>query len=103
MFCSVWVSIDPQRLQARPRGAEKKRMRRIAVLALLLLAALAPAAAHASTAAVEADALRVTAAPGEFNAVSVSAGPGTLLVADSGAPLAPGPGCSAVPGGLSCA
>jgi hypothetical protein len=77
-------------------------MRRIALLASLLLLALAPAAAQASTAAVETDALRITAAPGEFNAVSVSAGPGTLLVADSGAPLGPGPGCAAIPGGLSC-
>src|SRR4030095_3878110 len=46
-------------VQARPRGAEKKRMRRIALLALLPLLALAPAVAQASTAAVETDALRI--------------------------------------------
>ena len=44
---------------------------------------------------VSAGALRVTAAPGETNAVDI--GPG-LVVADSGAPLTLGPGC--VPQGL---
>jgi hypothetical protein len=64
-----------------------------ALIALLLLALAAPAA-RASTATVEAGALHITAAPGEYNDVSVAAAPGGLAVSDAGAPLTLGPGCT---------
>jgi hypothetical protein len=60
----------------------------------LTLVALAAPDAHAATASVDAGALRIAAAPGEFNAVSVSATPAGLLVTDSGAPLTLGAGCT---------
>jgi hypothetical protein len=80
---------------------------RLAALTSLFLALLAPAA-HAATASVEGDTLRVTAAPGETNALSVRlapvpALPGVVHAADAGAPLSPGAGCRPVIGGLECA
>jgi Ca2+-binding RTX toxin-like protein len=51
---------------------------------------LAPAA-HAASVEVSAGALRIAAAPGEYNAVTV--GPGGS-VADAGTPLTLGPGCA---------
>jgi len=54
-------------------------------------------AARAATASVEGDLLRVVAAPGEANQLSVGPAPTgvAVRVADLGAPLAAGPGCSA--------
>jgi hypothetical protein len=66
--------------------------RAIALLPILLL--LAPPA-QAATVEVSAGALRITAAPGEYNAITI--GPDGS-VADEAAPLTPGPGC--VPQGL---
>src|SRR5215211_7947482 len=63
------------------------RMRRSALLTSLLLFALAAPAAHASTATVEAGALRVTGGAGEYNAVGIATVPAGLTVTDDGAPL----------------
>jgi hypothetical protein len=64
-------------------------------LAGALLAA-APAAASAATVSVDAGVLRVVAASGEVNRVTISPGvaPGSLDVSDVGTPPAPGPGCA---------
>jgi hypothetical protein len=69
-------------------------VRRAAALLPLLL--LFPSAAHAATVSVEAGALRVAAAPGEYNAIEVYPTPSGLDVSDSGAPLTAGAGCIAV-------
>jgi hypothetical protein len=69
-------------------------VRSAAALTSLLLLALAAPAAHAATATVEAGALRITAASGEYNAVTVAAVPGGLSVTDAGAPLILGAGCT---------
>ncbi|HMJ96378.1 MAG TPA: hypothetical protein VK486_11025 [Thermoleophilaceae bacterium] len=68
---------------------------RALVAAAVALLAVAPAA-HAATASVEGDLLRVVAAPGEANALSVAPGLTTssVVVTDSGAPLLAGPGCT---------
>jgi RTX calcium-binding nonapeptide repeat (4 copies) len=68
----------------------------IALSALLL--ALAPSAAQAATASVEAGALRIAAAPGEYNAIDVGPAVGGLVVSDTGAPVTLGAGC--VPQGI---
>jgi hypothetical protein len=63
----------------------------------LLSLALVPATAHAATVRETAGQLRVTAAPGETNAVDVAPTPDGLwlLVTDGGAsPVAQGPGCA---------
>jgi hypothetical protein len=66
-------------------------MRLALALPLLLLFA---APAQAATVEVSAGALRITANPGETNAIDI--GPGlAVAVADSGAPLTLGPGCVA--------
>jgi hypothetical protein len=67
-------------------------MRRLVLIPLLLL--FAPAA-NAATATVDTGALRITAAPGEYNTIAISATPGGLAVSDDGAPLTLGPGCAA--------
>jgi RTX calcium-binding nonapeptide repeat (4 copies) len=79
------------------------------VVPLLLAAALCFApAAHAATASVEGDALRVTAGRGEANGLAVftDLGSGALIVSDRGAPdaLTAGPGCSDTRsfGSISC-
>ena len=52
---------------------------------------------------VEGSILRVTAAPGEANQVSVSAGaPTSFTATDAGAPLSAGPGCSPTDAGVTC-
>jgi Ca2+-binding RTX toxin-like protein len=68
-------------------------VRRSLVTSLLLLA-LAPATAQAATIAVEGDALRITANPGEYNAITVAVAGPALVVTDAGTPLAYGPGCT---------
>ena len=63
-------------------------------------------AAHAATVSVEGDALRVVAAPGEANQLTVAASLTDLsfTVTDWGAPLSAGPGCAvAEDGAASCA
>jgi hypothetical protein len=65
-----------------------------AILSSLLLAP----AAHAATAEVSTGALRITAAPGEYNAITVAPSATALAVTDAGAPLTAGPGC--VPEGI---
>jgi hypothetical protein len=65
-----------------------------------------PLAAHAATASVEGDVLRVVAAAGEANQLAVVARPTdfSFTVTDWGAPLAVGPGCtSAADGSADCA
>jgi Ca2+-binding RTX toxin-like protein len=70
-----------------PITADDTRVRlALALTSLLLLAA----PAQAATVEVSAGALRITAQPGETNAIDI--GPGAT-VADSGAPLTLGPGC----------
>jgi len=64
-----------------------------------------PSAAQAATASVEGDLLRVLGAPGEVNTLTVAAGltDASMIVADSGAPLSVGPGCTlAADGSASC-
>ena len=59
---------------------------RLAAIPLLLLFAAAPA--QAATVELSSGTLRVTAAPGETNAIEIAATPGGLQVSDGGAPLA---------------
>lgn len=75
-------------------------MRRAAALLPWLLL-FVPVTAHAATVEVSAGALRITASPGEYNAIDIAPGAGALLVADSGAPLVPGSGC--LPQGIEIA
>jgi hypothetical protein len=70
---------------------------RFACAALLLLAALT-APAHAATVSVEGSTLRVLAAPGEVNELTID--PST--VTDLGAPLTAGPGCTPAPNAATC-
>jgi hypothetical protein len=87
-------------------------------LALLALAALVTLAspAGAATVTVEGSSLRIAAAPGEANQLTVAAGiaadpaaagagaaAGAFTVTDAGAPLTPGPGCSPADIGVTCA
>ena len=54
---------------------------------------------------VEGDVLRVLAAPGEANALTVAAGltAASMIVTDPGAPLSAGPGCTVgADGSASC-
>jgi hypothetical protein len=71
---------------------------RASALTLLAFAALA-APAGAATVSVEGSTLRVLAAPGEANRLSIH----SPTVTDLGAPLTPGPGCTAATGGATCA
>src|SRR5215213_7363977 len=64
--------------------------RAIALLPFLLL--FAPQA-HAATAEVTAGALRITATPGEYNAITVAPSATGLAISDAGAPLTAGHGC----------
>jgi hypothetical protein len=82
------------RHENRPNADELRVRRRIALTSLLLFALAAPTA-HAATATVEAGALRITTAPGEYNTIAISVVPGGLAVTDDGAPLTLGPGCAA--------
>ena len=59
---------------------------RLAAIPLLLLFAAAPA--QAATVELSSGTLRVTAAPGETNAIEIAPTPGGLQVSDGGAPLA---------------
>ena len=68
-------------------------MRLAAALTSLLLFALAPATAHAASAAIDRGTLRITATPGEYNAVTVAPSGTALTVTDTGAPLTLGLGC----------
>jgi hypothetical protein len=72
---------------------------RRAAIALLPLALLLAPAAHAATAEVTQGALRITAAPGETNALSVAPG---LTVTDTAAPLTLGAGCLPQASGALC-
>jgi hypothetical protein len=66
-----------------------------AALTSLLLFALAPTTALAATVAVENEALRITATPGEHNAIAVApSATGALAISDAGAPLTYGSGCA---------
>jgi Ca2+-binding RTX toxin-like protein len=67
---------------------------RLAALPLLLLFAAAPA--QAATVELSSGTLRVTAAPGETNAIGISDTPDGLSVTDAGAPLALVPGASRI-------
>jgi RTX calcium-binding nonapeptide repeat (4 copies) len=75
-------------------------VRRTLLLTFLLLSA--PATAHAATASIEGGALRLIAAPGEYNALSVAPAGAGLSVTDSAYPVAAGPGCTAQGTGLMC-
>jgi hypothetical protein len=70
---------------------------RAPALTLLALAALA-APAHAATASVEGSTLRVLAAPGEVNELTI----GASTVTDLGSPVTAGPGCAPAPNGATC-
>jgi hypothetical protein len=88
----------PKRAQSDKRGqaargaADDEEVRRTLLLTSLLL--FAPAAAQAATVGVQGDALRIVAAPGERNAISVAPAGTGLAIADAGAPLTAGPGCT---------
>jgi hypothetical protein len=61
--------------------------------------------AQAATVSVEGDLLRVLAAPGEANQLTIapSSSEPSVVVTDLGAPLVPGPGCTTAPdGSASC-
>jgi hypothetical protein len=88
-------------------------MLRLATLSVLAALAL-PAAAHAATVTAtyeyipgyrgsgnEQGTVTIVAAPGERNAITISADRG-LDVADAGAPLTAGPGCAATATGVTC-
>src|SRR5207253_828737 len=84
------------------------RVRRVLALTLAVSFLLAPSAARAASVSVDGDVLRVTAAPGEYNAMSVlpaapPAAPGTLTVTDVGVAPTPGPGCAVAVGSSSLA
>jgi hypothetical protein len=84
------------------RGSVAPRAARLLALALLASIAL-PAPARAAFASVDSSFLRVAAAPGEANALTVSAaGPTALTVVDTGAPLNAGQGCSPADVGVTC-
>src|SRR4029077_11600094 len=90
----------PSRLRDRPgwqrgRAVDLGRSRAPA-LTLLAFAALA-APASAASVSVEGRTLRVTAAAGEANALTISGS----TVTDTGAPLTAGPGCAPAPGGAT--
>lgn len=70
---------------------------RAPALTLLAFAALA-APAGAATVSVEDSTLRVLAAPGEVNRLTV----GASSVTDPASPVTAGQGCSPVPGGVTC-
>ena len=67
---------------------------RSALLACVLLA-VAPTAASAADVSISGATLSFAAADGENNAVTVSLAAGTYTLADAGAPVTPGAGCSA--------
>jgi hypothetical protein len=79
-------------------GKSCKTLEARGVVAFLSLLLFAPAA-HAATVEVTTGALRITAGPAEYNAVTVSA-PG--IVTDTGAPLTLGPGCLPQATGALC-
>jgi hypothetical protein len=63
--------------------------------------------AGAATVSVDGSSLRITAAPGEANQLTIAADPAgapttSLTVTDTGAPLTLGPGCSATDIGVKC-
>jgi hypothetical protein len=75
-----------------------------AALALAAAGAIAPPAS-AATASMEGSVLRIAAAPGEANALSLTSESSTSVhVVDTGTPLTPGPGCARTEeAGLTCA
>ena len=97
--------------------AEGMTLPRPGVAVLTLCAALGilltlPLTADGATVAVEGNILRVTAAPGEANELTIAAAPAdpapvdsaapTFAVHDAGAALVPGPGCSPSDIGVTC-
>jgi RTX calcium-binding nonapeptide repeat (4 copies) len=68
----------------------------LALLAALIALLTLPLAARAATVSVEGGVLRVAAAPGEENGLTVISDPAaaTFVVSDWGAPLTPGAGCT---------
>ena len=76
-------------------------MRGATAALVLVLALAAPAAA--STVSVEGSDVRIAAAPGEANRLSVTGGVAMpVVVRDAGAALTPGPGCSQAGFGVTC-
>ena len=70
---------------------------------MLLFVVALPATAQAATVSVDGDALRLAAAAGETNRVTVTPGaPGTLAIVDTGAPLSAAGGCVAEDGLVVC-
>jgi hypothetical protein len=85
----------------------RARTRAAAVTAVTLstLAALVALAspARAATATVDGSFLRIAAAPGEANQLSVAADPsGSFVITDAGAPLTAGSGCTQSDVGVTC-
>ena len=82
---------------------------RAALLAAVCIVLGAAPAAHAATASVEGDVVRVVAAPGEANQLTLtsdltlSGGLAGVAVYDAGAPIVPGPGCTPADFGVTCA
>jgi hypothetical protein len=92
---------------------------RTALAAAAGLLALAGGPAHAASVSVEGAALRIAAAPGEANQLTITspaptapasaaptqttpAAPASFAVTDAGAPLAPGAGCAPADIGVTC-
>jgi hypothetical protein len=74
-----------------------------AALGALIACLAIPLPAMAATTSVEAGVLRISAAPGETNVLTVSAASTTsFTITDAGAPLAPGPGCAQTDVGVTC-
>jgi hypothetical protein len=88
---------------ALTRG-DRARIRPIALIGATLAAFVTFASpAGAATVAVDGSLLRIAAAAGESNQLSVTADPsGSLVVTDAGAPLTAGPGCTQTDTGVTC-
>jgi hypothetical protein len=72
-------------------------------LVVLIASLVLPLPASAATTSVEGSVLHVSAAPGEANVLTIGAGSATsFAIADTGAPLTPGPGCAPADIGVTC-
>jgi hypothetical protein len=75
---------------------------RAGLAALIALLAF-PLPVQAATVSVDGSFLRIAAAPGEANALTVSAAaPAAFTVTDTGAPVSAGPGCAPTDVGVTC-
>jgi hypothetical protein len=87
----------PALTTGRRADAKERPSRRLLPFAAVFVLFALPSHAGAATVGVDGSVVRLVAAPGELNRVSVApaADPALLLIADGGAPLVAGPGCAA--------